>query len=336
VRALGLTLIDRHPADWVLYANLSADTAARSDPRDALAWVNRTLFLRPNDARVHVAAARALLRLDRRSQALAELKIAWALGDPSTLELGLALAEKEGDWSRVLIDLPGHLERLWQVMLRRGRPADARALLQAAVDFPPSEAVRAEAALLLVRHDAERGDPSVALADLDRLPAEVRARVELAMTRAQLLVKLGRGDEAVGELERLLNREPQNLTVGFALTDLFASLGRPVEARAVLQRVRPFAGTPPLRSALFQREAGLWLLEERYPRALEAIQTASRIEPGRADLHYRTAEVFERMGSLHSALDEFQKGRALDTPEGARAHEAQIKRLEAALGPTPF
>lgn len=332
IRALGLTLIDRHPADWVLYANVANDVSSHGAPREALAWVNRWLFLRPGDARAHVAAARALLRLELPMQALSELKAAWSLADPSTLELGLSLAEKQGDWSRVLLDRPGHLELVWSTLLTRGRPADARAVLLAALDFPPSDAVREEAALLLVRHEADRGDPNDALVALDALPAEVRQRAEIAMSRAQLLVRLKRVDEAIGVLDRLLVREPQNVTAGFALADLLASAKKTVAARDVLQRVRPFAGTAPLRSAVFQREASLWVLEERFPRALEALQTASRIEPARADLHYLSAEVLELMGSIHSALDELQKGRVLDTPAGASARDPQLKRLEAALG----
>lgn len=336
VRARGLELINRHPSDWVLYAQLAADVSGRSDPREALAWVNRLLFLRPRDARAHVAAARALIRLQAPMQALAELKLAWLYGDPNTLELGLSMAEKQGDWGRVLLDRPGHLELAWGVLMQRGRPADARTLLQAALDFPPSQAVGEEAALLMVRHDAARGDPAEALRALDALPGVVKSRPDLSVARADLLMKLGRSEEAITELEGTLNREPQNVTVGFRLADLLSSLKQNNAAKDVLQRIRPFAGTGALRSAVFQREAQLWLSEEKYPRALEALQTASRIEPARADLHYQLADLFERMGSLHSALDEIQRGRALDSPEGGKGREAQIRRIEAALGTAPL
>lgn len=334
VRALGIQLVDRHPSDWVLYANLANDAATRDDPREALAWVNRVLFLRPADAHAHVSAARALLRLGRTPQALAELKAAWTLGDPSTLALGLSLVSKQGDWSRLLLDLPGHLDRLWDVLARQGRFDEARALIVTALDFPPSDAVREEAALLLVRHDAQRGDPATALAAIDGLPAALRARGEVALARAALLQRLDRGREAVGELERLLAREPQNVTAGLALCDVLSSLHQPAAARAVLERLRPFAGAPALRATLFRREAESWIAEDRLPRALEALQTAARIEPARPDHHYRAAELFEQMGSLSSALDELRRGRLLDTPEGARSREAQLKRLEAALGST--
>ncbi|MGV3625166.1 MAG: tetratricopeptide repeat protein, partial [Archangium sp.] len=85
------------------------------------------------------------------------------------------------------------------------------------------------------------------------------------------------------------------------------------------------------RSTLYQREAALLVAEQRWGRALEALQTASRIEPTRADLHYRMAETLERMGSLHSAIDEIRKGRLLDSPDGAKAQDANLARLEAAM-----
>jgi hypothetical protein len=43
------------------------------------------------------------------------------------------------------------------------------------------------------------------------------------------------------------------------------------------------------------------------------------------------AALFEGMGSLGSALDELRSGRALDSPDGAKAQDAWGKRLEGGL-----
>lgn len=329
-RALAVRLIDRHPADWVLYADFAQYAAARADPLEALAWINRVLTLRPSDAQSHVAAARALLRLGKPQQALGEFKLAWARGESGSLEQGLNVAAKLKSWDRVLLDQQGHLERAYWFLRTKGRAEEARALLDAAVALPPSEAVEQEASLLMLRHEADLGSPQGALAALDALPLELRQRSDLVLTRVQVLGKLGRSEEAVDALERLLTREPSNLAAGFGLADLLSSLGRPAAAREVLQRAKPFVQSSPQRSVAFQKEAALWLQEERYPRALEALETASRIEPSRADLHYRLAEVYERMGSLNSALDEVRRGRLLDSPEGAKAQDAWVDRLEGA------
>lgn len=333
VRAHALKLIDRHPLDWVLYANVARDASRRASPHESLAWINRVLTLRPRDVSSHLSAAQALSRLGSPSQALAEYKLAWAGGDDSSLPAGLLLAARLGAWERVLIDAPGHLTRAYSTLRAQRKDEDARALLEAARLLPPNDEVGLEAELLLVRHESELGSPLKALEAVDALEGALRERPEFVMTRVQALSRLGRNDEAAAALERLLNRDPTNLAAGFMLVDLLASQGKPAAARDVLQRLRPFANAAGQRSVMFQREATLWIQEERYPRALDALQTAVHIEPQNAGLHYRLAEVYERMGSLHSAVDEIRRGRLLDTPEGAKSRDAWLNRLEAALGP---
>jgi|APLak6261679142_1056127.scaffolds.fasta_scaffold00098_27 tetratricopeptide (TPR) repeat protein len=336
VRALTVASIARHPADWVLYANAAADFSQRADPAEALAWVNRLLFLRPHDARAHVAAAQALLRLKQPLQALGELKLAWELGDVSTVELALAVALKHDALERLLVDREGHLTRLWDSLRRRGQNEAAVRLLDAVELSAVGDAVRTEAALLRVRHETELGDPAKALAAWESLPEAERAAVGQQALRVTLLERLGRADEALSTMERLVARSPGQLDLTLRLVDMLAARGRPTAAREVLERARPFFIGPAQRSSLFQREAALLLAEERWGRAVEALQTASRLEPTRPDLHYQLASALERMGSLHSALDELRKGRVLDSPAGAKAQDANVARLEAALaGGTP-
>lgn len=335
VRAEALAGIDRHPADWVLYANVATENAQRGDPREALAWLNRLLFLRPSDPRAHVAAAQALLRLKRPTQALGEYKAAWELGDYSSLGAGLAVAKSEGLWERVLVAREGHLTAAYGVLSSRGSVSDARALLQAASEFPPDDAVAAEGRVLRVLLEAEAGDARAAQALLDALPVAAQALPALRLVRPHLLVKQGRQDAALREFERLHASEPAHLDVGLELAGLLATMGRPVAALEVVERLKPFASTPALRSMVFQREGELWAQQERWGRAIEAFQTATRIEATRADLHYRVAELFERMGSVHSALDALRQGRVLDSPEGVKSRDAWMKRLEAMQAPIP-
>lgn len=327
VRQLAQRLIRRHPADWVLYAAMAQDAARRGDPRDALAWVNRVLLLRPADARSHETAAQALLRLNRPLQALAELKTAWSLGATGTLELGLAIASKEGALDRVLLDKVGHLSDAYRLLRAKARLADVQKLLEAAQAMPPSDDVRAEARMLRIIHRAELGEPKDALAALDELSEEEQAAPNFALARVNLLLKLGRSEDAEQFLERLAAKVPNNLELAFRLTELYESQGRRGAARETLERVRPYAGTTWARSTIFQKQAALWVQDERWGKALEALQTAARLEPARPDLHYRMAEIYEGMGSAHSALDEVRRGRLLDTPEGARSKDAWLERL---------
>lgn len=331
VRRLAISLIDRHPSDWVLYASVASDFAQRADPRETLAWVNRLLFLRPNDAHAHVAAGNALLRLGQPLQALGEFKAAWVLGDRTSIDLGLAVGVRHEAFDRLLVDRKGHLTDLWQRLLRRGQTVEALALIDSVEVSAVGDEIRTEAAVLRVRQQSETGDPLAALASWEALPELERQRVSQQLVRVTLLEKLGRTDEALAVTEKLVARSPEQIDVTLRLVDMLARRGRPTAARGVLERSRPFFSGPQQRSELFQREATLLIQEERWGRALEALQTASRIEPSRADLHYRMAEVFERMGSLHSALDAVRRGRMLDSPAGARAQDLNVARLEAAV-----
>jgi tetratricopeptide (TPR) repeat protein len=310
---------------------MATEFAARGDPREALAWTNRLLFLRATDSRIHVAAAQALLRLGSPSQALAEYKAAWALGDSSSLSSGLELARREHAWDRVLLTTRGHLSSAWSVLKVRRLDSDAQALLDTALLFPPSDEVLTEAQALRARIEAESGDPGRAASLIDALPAQERETTELRLVRVRLLLRTGRKEEALKDLERLHAREPANLGLGLELAGALSAQGKHQAAAEVVNRLKPFVATSAARSMLFQREGELWAAQERWTRAIDAYRTASRIEPTRADLHYRLAELFERMGSFGSALDELRSGRALDTPEGAKAHDAWSKRLEGAL-----
>lgn len=323
--------LDRHPSDWMLYSIAASRSSIEGSPRESLAWVNRVLFLHPGDARAHVSAARALQRLGQSSQALLEFRVAWRLGDQTSFDEGLELAARTRAFDRLVGEERGLLSRAWNRYVALGRLDDARALLAAITELPLSAEVADEASVLLVWQAQMSNRPDEAIALLEGLSAQTRATPELLVLEARLLSQVGRVAEGIALLEAHARKEPQNLSVAITLVQQLAAAKRTGEARAVLERSRPFATGPAGRSELFQRDAELWVQDERWPRALEALQTASRIEPSRADLRYRIAVVYERMGSLHSALDEVRRGRLLDTPDGARAQDPWVARLEAAL-----
>jgi tetratricopeptide (TPR) repeat protein len=327
--------VDRHPADAVLYAQMAQHLSQVGSAREALAWVNRALQLRPGDAIAHVSAAEALLRLQNPTQALLEYKAAWQLGDSSSLDRGLLLASRLHAWDRLVVEAPGLLTTAWERYRALDRLPDAEALINAALTLPPSRAIELEARVLAVKQAQALHRDDEVLTQLELLPAELQTRSDLVVLQAEALARTSRPTEGIARLEALARRQPQDLAVALTLTTLLAQEGRTAEALETLTRVRPFAVGPMARSALFQREAELWVHDERWGRALDALQAASRIESARPDLRYRLAQVYERMGSLHSALDELRKGRLLDTPAGAKAQDAWVDRLEAATASSP-
>lgn len=328
VRPLARELIDRHPNDWVLYADLAHLSARVGDPREALAWANRVLYLHPSDGRAHVDAARALLRLGQRTQALLEFRLASEAGNDEALPLALAIAAKEGDYERLLVSRHGFITAAVGV-LRQQRPLEIPKLLEKAAEDGPTDEVKLEARVLIATTASETGDPEDALARLDALPEAEREDTTLVLARRRALQRAKRPEEAIALLERRLTASPGDIALGAALVDDEIALGHLAEARAVVARLRPFAASPAARIDLFVREASLWEMEGRIGKALDAAQTASRIEPNRPDLHYLVARYFETLGSANAALDEVRRGRMLDTPQGAAARDVWVKRLEA-------
>lgn len=321
--------IDRHPADWVLYAAMAQVSSQHGDAQNALAWVNRWLWLRPSDAHAHIAAAHALLRLRQRGQALLEYRTAFELGDTNArnLEVALIIASAEHDYERLFVDRPQWLERAWATLGRRDQN-EAQVLLEQALANPVSETMRLDAQVLMVRALEARGQLTEAVALLEKLPTQQRDSA--VVLRARMLAKLQRTDEAIDLLEKHTAKAPSSVETAYALADVFAGIGKTQAARTALERVQPFVGQASVRSELFQREAQLWSADARHAKALDAWVTASRLEPSRADLHYRVAQAHERLGSYISAIDEVKKGRALDSSQGALAQQAWLEKLQAA------
>lgn len=327
VQRLGLEFIDRHPADWYLYSLMARHEVLHGSAQNSLAWVNRVLYLRPSEARAHVAAGHALLRLGRRKQALLEFKSSFELGDRSAMGTALQVASQDHEFGRLLVAQRGWLADAYALLVATGAAEAGKRLLETARVDPPSEAVRCEAVLLLADSHAHAVNPEQALELLAQLPPAEQHTSQADRIRGFALWKVNRVDEAVEVLEGRLVKEPGNVEVALVLVDVFVATNRVPAARQVLERLRPFVSTQATRVALSLTEARLWEAEERWGKALELVQSASRTEPQRADLHYWVAALFERLGATRSAVEELQQGRRVDTPEGAKRQEAWLQKL---------
>ena len=245
------------------------------------------------------------------------------------------MAKREGLLDRLVIDRVGFLPLLWKQATVQLTTNDAAAILNSVELSGLSDEVVREAQRLLVQHEADYGDPTRALEAFSKLPSAVQQKDEEQKLKVRLLTKVGKRDEAIEAMSAFVNRRPSDLEATWSLVELLLAAGRLPQAHETLERARPFVDGSAGRAGLFEREASIYIEEQRWGRALEALQTASRISPARPDLHYRMADLYERMGSLHSALDEVRRGRVLDTPAGAKATDALVERLERALTTNP-
>ncbi|HXX30386.1 MAG TPA: tetratricopeptide repeat protein [Myxococcaceae bacterium] len=343
LRASAVAAIDVHPAEASLYRTVGW-TEAQRRPRDALAFLERALWLRPLDSETHRVAARVLLRLGAPEQAMGEWRLARETGVEAGTVLGEALpyARTPELLARLvgpdLSDVPLVVTLLWGA----GRHADAEGVLawarEQAEGRPGLGGLWASAASLRLG----AGHPSEALPLLDE--AERRGE-DVALLRAQALTVLGRPREAIQVLEAEVARRPQDAEVGFALAAQWQAAGKPALARQALERLQPFLAGGAARVRLLAAEAETFRAEGRLGRALEALDTARRLQPENAGLHYQAAQLYEQMGRLDAAAEAVRAGARAEGPAGAERARAWLERLEregetqrikALEGPTPL
>ncbi|HZH13433.1 MAG TPA: tetratricopeptide repeat protein, partial [Archangium sp.] len=332
VRARGLVLIDRHPADHALQdlMGMAHVNAGRAEAAQALAFANRALFLNPVDARAHRVAAHALLTLGHRNQAFLEYRLAFEAGDQAlmwseALEGARTLAELQAltpDTARYVVPFASQLQRAGHQALMLPWLAWARERFDAVPES--AQLWEREARVRLQRRE---------LAEAEAASAEVSRRAPDALSshllRADVLQALGRGNEAVEVLEALSPRFPGNVELAFALARLQVDMGLTRRARESLQRVNPLVSNYSQRAQLYILEAFSYEREGLRTRALESWKSAVRMQPSWS-LWFKVARLHESLHQFDAAARAVREGLLLQ-PEAQRGEgEAWVARLEAA------
>jgi tetratricopeptide (TPR) repeat protein len=320
--------IARHPADYVFYSDLAANAVQRQQWGEALASVNRVLYLRPFDVESHIVAARALAKLGRAKQAVDELRAAWALGDQRTLEWGLRLADFQHDFESVLLADPEHLRRMFLILRAAGNVRGQKLLLEAAKNEFEPEPLRHEAQWLELQYLFE---PAQALVKWPELPAELLERDAVKEFEVRLLLQVGRLDEAASKIQRLTARSPGNIGFGMLAVSVQKQRLDLVAAHEALTRLRPFVHTENDRTQLFVEEANLFTQQQRWQRAIESLQTALRVSPQRADVRVTLSEMYEKSGQLPSALIELRRRAPENHPSISWGISLKAQRLLVAV-----
>jgi tetratricopeptide (TPR) repeat protein/uncharacterized membrane protein YidH (DUF202 family) len=331
VRDEARALVDRHPADAVLYriAGWTEATRPGGQPRVALAWLNRALFLQPLDPDTHRVVARALFQLGAPDQALVEERLALESGAERAAVFADALPRArnvDALWNLVG-ENPSHVDLLIVELWKRGRTEDARGLLdRALLTFTGPEATALTVTAARIR--LQTGDAAGALVLLDSAEKEGQ---DVALPRAAALAALGRRREAIRTLESAVARSPENAEIAFALAGYLVAEGRPALARAALERVQPFLAVGSARTRLVLAQADTYRVEGRYGRALDLVQTAMRLSPGDPGLHRQAAELYESLKRPREALHEVEAAISLSGQPADPGTQAWLERLRTAV-----
>ncbi len=332
VRARGLALINRHPADHALYDLLGTAWTAvgPSGATEALAFANRALFLNPWDARAHRVAARALFVLGHRTQSFLEYRLAFEAGDHEVLwREALGRARTLDELQALTPDSARAAVQFATRLMLAGRHEEAIPwLVWARERFDGAPEVvnlwEREARLRLDRRELEQAE--AASAEVSRLAPDALSSYLL---RADVLRAQGRKDEALKSLEELSTRYPGNVELSFSLARLQMDAGLPRRARETLQQVSPFLSDLSQRARLFSLEGASYEREGHRARALESWRSVARIQPG-PDPWFQVARLHESMHQLDAAARAVREGLRLLPPEKRAEAEAWVVRLEEA------
>jgi thioredoxin-like negative regulator of GroEL len=79
---------------------------------------------------------------------------------------------------------------------------------------------------------------------------------------------------------------------------------------------------------LLSVEAETFRAEGRFGRAAEALDTARRLQPENAGLHFQAAQLYEQMGRFDAAAESVRAGARAQGPGGQEQAKAWLDRLE--------
>lgn len=331
-RAKALALIDVHPADYALYALVGWSEASRASgsPREALAFLNRALYLKPLDAASHWAAARALVRLGKLNQALPEYRLAVLDGAPSSEVWNEALSRAHGveALTRLVGDRLEVAETLSLLLESQARNPEALALLEAAqtqVTDGGSGSLWTRSAWL--RH--QQKDDAGALADLETARTRGAKGPDIARIQASVLEGQGKRGDAIRVLEAATSHNPDDVGSAFELAAVWVRGGKPARGREALQRISPFVHDSNQRVQMLSLEAATYQAEAKLNRALESYESALRLQPQNPGLYYAVASLQASLHRNQLAIDAARAGMAYDSAEGRKRQMAWIAELES-------
>jgi tetratricopeptide (TPR) repeat protein len=313
---LALAAIASHPSSYYPYA-MMANLHSRKggDPRQALAFVNRALWLRPGLSDAHRSAARALLRLGMRNQAFGEYRLA-ARGAQAqeALDEAARVAANVEELISAMPPEPSRVGSMAEHLLRWGRADDALGLLEWATVELEEKPGMASVWAQLASARKTKGQWEGALAAAREAEKREPTGLSPLLLRAEVLWQMGNRQEATALLHDSALAHPGEMELAFALVEKFLADGKMHRALEVLQRARPFASRNEDKGRLLSLEGRSYEAMNRPAKAAAAFETVARLEPKSPTPHYSLARAYEAMGRPEEALRELHRGIALDGP----------------------
>ena len=305
-------ILERHPASFVIPLALADRLLVAREPSRALGFLGRAMFLKPNVAAPHLAAAEALAELGHKPQALLEARLYFETsgGDGRALRELAARFPTVADLERAVPTTPEGQLALVDFLRSIGRAKEAIAIARSVETIDPgSAALHAKLAALLL----ETG----ALADA---VAEDRLRLTLSPDEPSSYLDLSaalsaKGDHAAAAraLDDGLRRLPGEVNLVLARARLELQAGHPEAASAELARVGPLTGGGE-RAQILTLQGEIYEREGRSAKAEDAYRGAARIDPTGGH-EWAIAALLERQSRFTEAARLLGRLRALAAPD---------------------
>jgi tetratricopeptide (TPR) repeat protein len=304
---------------------LALEDTKRYDPEAALGHLRRSLDYRPRSAPAHLLAARLYRQLEDYDRAEEHLQRCQELQGGTSEEVqleNLMLRAARGDAEAVLDPLlpylkekrpesPLVLEAMSVGFLRRYQRAPASKAVEDWIELEPDNPWAYFARGNLA---ADAQNASQARADyeksLELLPGSIRVRRALLL----MLIYLGEFDKAIKEIERVLEREPDNMELLLRLAQCHIELaGREQwhyqRADELLDKV--LERDPDNYQAHYHKGV-IALYQDRLPEALQHLRQAVRLNRLQPQHHLQLSKVCRRLGLTAEADEHLKQFKSLD------------------------
>lgn len=319
--------IEKHPADYLLYTYAAAAEVGLKggDPQNALAYANRALALNPNDPSAHYAAARALVALEHRSQALVEYHLALEVtpGRGELVTEADAYAQSLDEVRALGGDDPLLLAELARATPLKG---DATALLMS--EAAAKNGAPAELTLEAVNLWVALGKVEIASEQLDGAFSREPPSPDLFLARSRL--EQARHDTAAAAraLDDGLTKWPGQFDLTLERVRMELADHRHGPATKLLQQASAVAVRPDQRLELTLVEAQVDLEMGRLNRAIELYQGAVLRFPS-TRTHQTLASAYLKAGRYDDAISELHAAEHYEGKAGQQALDDYIHTLEA-------
>jgi tetratricopeptide (TPR) repeat protein len=362
------------PDEPAWHAELAAAYAETEDPQRALPHLQQAVALAPEVQDYHLAFARALVDAGQAAEAVEQYRPVvesmprvgglWKEAGNAALAAGAnSLAQAWLDQACNL--LPDDAQAWVGAALtyhREGNGRRASELIQTAARLMPNDVnvlmAQGEIFAAAGKHDKALQAYDAALEALDEpLPAH--------LGRVGVMCRIGRGAEAIVEVERLQANYPDDERLWLALSQARVSAGdlpgallaaekavelspRMPQARLTLGRLARQHGqldraidvltTFPPAGAEGAIELGQAYEARRdFSRALEQFQRAIAIDPGSAAAHFHAGAVLRSIKDYPQASRMFERAVQLDPKDADALHQlAAVRTLELVHGAIPL